>query len=185
MGVPFLAFGCQWGDFMHYYTDAMRNFAVFSGRASRSQYWFFSLAFFIMFVVAMVIDQTLGDTTRNEPAGLFTAIVYLAHLLPAISVPVRRLHDTDRSGWWVFAGFVPLIGQIALLVFYASRQHRAQTALAVVLLTMLVRNLAQTYAAWRKRMRLLLHHSISLKKSPHFVLQGLLMRMSSNRSRRM
>jgi len=105
---------------MHYYTDAMRNYAVFSGRTSRSQYWFFSQAFFIMLVVAMVIDQTLGDTTRNEPAGLFTAIVYLAHLLPAIAITVRRLHDTDRSGWWILAGFVPLIGQIALLVFMCS-----------------------------------------------------------------
>ncbi|MEJ5087168.1 DUF805 domain-containing protein [Brucella pseudogrignonensis] len=102
---------------MHYYTDAMRNYAVLSGRASRSQYWLFSLTLFIMLVVAMVIDQTVGDTTRNEPAGLFTAIVFLAHLLPAIAVTVRRLHDTDRSGLWVFAGFVPLIGQIALLVF--------------------------------------------------------------------
>jgi len=102
---------------MHYYIDAMRNYAVFSGRASRSQYWFFSLALFIMLVVAMVIDQTVGDTTRDEPGGLFTAIVYLAHLLPAIAVTVRRLHDTDRSGWWILAGLVPLIGQIALLVF--------------------------------------------------------------------
>ncbi|MEN5278060.1 DUF805 domain-containing protein [Brucella sp. TWI432] len=76
---------------MHYYTDAMRNYAVFSGRASRSQYWFFSLTFFIMLVVAMVIDQMVGDTTRDEPAGLFTAIVYLAHLLPACptSTPMR------------------------------------------------------------------------------------------------
>ncbi|PQZ52113.1 hypothetical protein CQ052_03960 [Ochrobactrum sp. MYb15] len=105
---------------MHYYTDAMRNYAVFAGRASRSQYWFFSLAFFIMLVVAMVIDQAVGDTTRNEPAGLFTAIVYLAHLLPAIAVTVRRLHDSDRSGWWILAGLVPLIGQIALLVFMCS-----------------------------------------------------------------
>lgn len=105
---------------MHYYTDAMRNYAVFSGRASRSQYWLFSLTLFIMLVVAMVIDQTLGDTTRNEPAGLFTAIVYLAHVLPAIAVTVRRLHDTDRSGWWILAGLVPLIGQIALLVFMCS-----------------------------------------------------------------
>jgi len=105
---------------MHYYGDAMRNYAVFSGRASRSQYWFFSLAFFIMLVVAMVIDQTVGDTTRDEPAGLFTAIVYLAHVLPAIAVTVRRLHDTDRSGWWILAGLVPLIGQIALLVFMCS-----------------------------------------------------------------
>lgn len=105
---------------MHYYIDAMRNYAVFAGRASRSQYWFFSLTLFIMLVVAMVIDQTVGDTTRDEPAGLLTAIVYLAHLLPAISVTVRRFHDTDRSGWWILAGLVPLIGQIALLVFMCS-----------------------------------------------------------------
>lgn len=102
---------------MHYYTDAMRNYVVFAGRASRSQYWFFNLALFIMLVVGMVIDQMVGDTTRDEPAGIFTAIVYLAHMLPAIAVTVRRLHDTDRSGWWILAGLVPLIGQIALLVF--------------------------------------------------------------------
>ncbi|WP_421521898.1 DUF805 domain-containing protein [Ochrobactrum quorumnocens] len=102
---------------MHYYIDAMRNYAVFSGRASRSQYWFFSLALFVMLVVAMIVDQTVGDTTRDKPGGLFTAVVYLAHMLPAIAITVRRLHDTDRSGWWILAGFVPLIGQIALLVF--------------------------------------------------------------------
>ncbi|WP_421566114.1 DUF805 domain-containing protein [Ochrobactrum sp. EDr1-4] len=104
---------------MHYYSDAMRNYAVFSGRASCSQYWFFSLALFIMLVVAMIIDQTVGHTTRDEPGGLFTAI-YLAHLRPAIAITVRRLHDTDRSGWWILAGLVPLFRQIALLVFMCS-----------------------------------------------------------------
>lgn len=102
---------------MHYYTDAMRNYAVFSGRATRSQFWFFTLGLFIMLLVAIVIDQMVGDTTGDESAGLFTAIVYFSHLLPAIAVTVRRLHDTDRSGWWILAGLVPLIGQIALLVF--------------------------------------------------------------------
>ncbi|NNU63617.1 MULTISPECIES: DUF805 domain-containing protein [Ochrobactrum] len=102
---------------MHHYVNAMRQYAVFSGRATRSQYWLFSLILFGMLIVALMIDQVFGDTTTDEPAGVITGLVYLAHLVPSIAVGVRRLHDTDRSGWWLLAVFVPLIGQLAVLIF--------------------------------------------------------------------
>ncbi|KAB2729374.1 DUF805 domain-containing protein [Brucella anthropi] len=56
-------------------------------------------------------------SAHDEPAGVITGLVYLAHLVPSIAVGVRRLHDTDRSGWWLLAVFVPLIGQLAVLIF--------------------------------------------------------------------
>ncbi len=102
---------------MHHYVNAMRQYAVFSGRATRSQYWLFSLILFGILACALMIDQVFGDTTTDEPAGVFTGLVYLAHLVPSIAVGVRRLHDTDRSGWWLLAVFVPLIGQLAVLIF--------------------------------------------------------------------
>lgn len=102
---------------MHNYLNAMRQYAVFSGRATRSQYWLFSLVLFVLLIVTLMIDQVLGDTTPEEPAGVITGLVYLAHLLPSIAVGVRRLHDTDRSGWWLLALLVPLIGQLAVLIF--------------------------------------------------------------------
>ncbi|KAB2658483.1 DUF805 domain-containing protein [Brucella tritici] len=102
---------------MHHYVNAMRQYAVFSGRATRSQYWLFSLVLFGMLIVALMIDQVFGDTTTDEPAGAITGLVYLAHLVPSIAVGVRRLHDTNRSGWWLLAVFVPLIGQLAVLIF--------------------------------------------------------------------
>lgn len=102
---------------MHHYVNAMRQYAVFSGRATRSQYWLFSLVLFGMLIIALMIDQVFGDTTTDEPAGVISGLVYLAHLVPSIAVGVRRLHDTDRSGWWLLAVFVPLIGQLAVLIF--------------------------------------------------------------------
>ena len=102
---------------MHHYVNAMRQYAVFSGRATRSQYWMFSLILFGMLIVALMIDQAFGDTTTDEPAGVITGLGYLVHLVPSIAVGVRRLHDTDRSGWWLLAVFVPLIGQLAVLIF--------------------------------------------------------------------
>jgi uncharacterized membrane protein YhaH (DUF805 family) len=117
-GVPFCTLGrCLGGVIMHHYVNAMRQYAVFPGRATRSQYWMFSLVLFGMLIVALMIDQVFGDTTTDEPAGVITGLVYLAHLVPSIAVGVRRLHDTDRSGWWLLALLVPLIGQLAVLIF--------------------------------------------------------------------
>ena len=90
--------------------SALTRYAQFSGRARRSEYWYFGLAVFLASVVAAVLDQLIG-------APVLALLVFLATLLPSLSVAVRRLHDTGRSGWWLLIGLVPLVGGIVLLVF--------------------------------------------------------------------
>ncbi|MDE1993384.1 MAG: DUF805 domain-containing protein [Rhizobiaceae bacterium] len=104
---------------MNAYLDAMRKYATFSGRATRSQFWIFTLIFFIAICIAAVLDVSLGTTVSG--GGIISTIVSLVHLLPAISVYVRRLHDTDRSGWWYWFNLVPIVGPIVMLVFLCTR----------------------------------------------------------------
>lgn len=81
------------------------KYADFSGRASRSEYWWFILFLFLGSAAAAMISSTIG--------GLFT----LATLLPALAAATRRLHDTNRSGWWQLIAFVPVLGIIIIVIF--------------------------------------------------------------------
>jgi uncharacterized membrane protein YhaH (DUF805 family) len=92
----------------------MRRYFDFSGRSTRSQFWMFTLIVLVFGIMAIVLDAAVLGS--SEPS-LFSAIVYLAHLIPSIAVTVRRLHDSDKRGWWVLIGLVPLVGIIALIVF--------------------------------------------------------------------
>ncbi|MDH6112409.1 uncharacterized membrane protein YhaH (DUF805 family) [Kitasatospora sp. MAP12-15] len=99
---------------MDWYLAVLKNYAGFSGRARRKEYWMFTLFNTIAMVVAEIIDAVLGTT------GIITGIYVLAVLLPMLAVAVRRLHDTGRSGWWLLIGAIPFIGGIILLVFTVS-----------------------------------------------------------------
>lgn len=107
------------GPILNYYLDAMRKYADFSGRATRSQYWFFSLAMLGIIIAVLIIDQLIAYT-QPEGASLLAGLVYLAHLIPSIAISVRRLHDINKSGWWLLLLFVPFAGAIALLVFMCT-----------------------------------------------------------------
>jgi uncharacterized membrane protein YhaH (DUF805 family) len=100
------------------FTDAIKsgfsNYVNFEGRASRSAYWYWFLFAFIATLILAIIDAKVIGAQVTE--GLFS----LATLLPGIAVGVRRLHDTDRSGWWFLIAFIPLIGGILLLVWFAT-----------------------------------------------------------------
>ena len=87
------------------------HYVKFDGRASRPAFWWWVLFAFLVGVAANIID--LGIDTR-----VFSGLAGLALLLPNISVSIRRLHDTNRTGWWILIGLIPLIGLIVLLVFY-------------------------------------------------------------------
>ena len=100
---------------MNWYLEALKKYAVFSGRARRTEYWMFYLFYIIFAIVLFVIDNILG--IGGEDGGLLSGLFVLAMLIPSIAVTFRRLHDTDRSGWWLLIGLVPLIGGIILLVF--------------------------------------------------------------------
>lgn len=104
------------------FTDAVRsvvqlNYANFSGRARRSEYWYFVLFNIIISVVAALVDQLLMSVLGF---GFIGIIISLGLLIPGIAVGVRRLHDTDRSGWWLLLGLVPLIGFIVLIIWFAT-----------------------------------------------------------------
>ena len=102
---------------MSWYLEALKKYAVFSGRSRRMEYWYFVLFNIIVSIVLGVIDGLLGTSGSYAGAGLLSGIYGLAVLIPSLAVTVRRLHDTDRTGWWILIALVPLIGVIVLLVF--------------------------------------------------------------------
>ncbi len=131
---------------MNYYTDVLKKYAVFKGRARRKEYWMFVLFNFIFSIVASILDGILGTgkgltmSSGGGGNGIISSLYSLALILPSIAVGVRRLHDTDRSGWWILlpvasfplfllcfynllvgliVAFVGMLaGTIAVLVFY-------------------------------------------------------------------
>ena len=102
---------------MNWYLNVLKQYAVFKGRARRKEYWFFILFNLIASVVLTVIDFMTGLLDAELGIGLLSGLYSLAVLIPSLAVTVRRLHDTDRSGWWLLLGLVPLLGAIVLLVF--------------------------------------------------------------------
>jgi len=105
---------------MSWFMTALKNYAVFSGRSRRSEYWYFGLFYLIFYAVFAVLDGITGTFDFRSGIGLFTGILTLALLIPSLAVSVRRLHDTGRSGWWLLIGIIPLIGAIILIVWLAQ-----------------------------------------------------------------
>jgi|SRR5690242_3613680 uncharacterized membrane protein YhaH (DUF805 family) len=104
-------------------TCLQQKYVDFSGRARRSEYWFFVLFYVIVRFVANIIDSIIGTRGFAGGNGLLGVLVGLALLLPGLSVGVRRLHDTGRSGWWILIALIPLVGVIVLLVFLIQDSH--------------------------------------------------------------
>lgn len=97
-------------------TVLTQKYADFSGRARRSEYWWFYLAV----LIAYAVFEILAISTGLKVLFLLLAIVALALFIPTLAVSVRRLHDTGRSGWWVLIPILPIIGTIILIVFLAT-----------------------------------------------------------------
>ena len=102
---------------MSWYLEVLKKYAVFSGRSRRAEYWYFVLFNLIVFIVLELIDALLGTYNFVSGVGLLSGIYGLAVLIPTLAVTVRRLHDIDRTGWWILINLIPLIGTIVLLVF--------------------------------------------------------------------
>lgn len=88
------------------------NYCNFSGRSSRSEYWWFCL---FTTIIGTLMYIFFGDGTAGR---ILTGIIELALILPSLGVAVRRLHDVDKSGWWLFISLIPLIGAIILIYWY-------------------------------------------------------------------
>ncbi|WP_299188052.1 DUF805 domain-containing protein [uncultured Campylobacter sp.] len=101
-------------------TCLKESYFGFEGRASRSEYWWFTLFVVLLGIVTSIIDGILGTVTANG-IGLISSIASLALIIPSIAVAVRRLHDTDRSGWFYLLNFIPIIGWIVLIVFFVQQ----------------------------------------------------------------
>jgi uncharacterized membrane protein YhaH (DUF805 family) len=103
--------------------EPIRKYATFSGRAPRREYWWFMLFSVLLVIGLTIVDVAIIGEERMLAYGTgpFTAIASLALLLPSIAVAVRRLHDRDKSGWWLLLAFVPLIGGIILFIWYVLR----------------------------------------------------------------
>lgn len=103
---------------MNYYLSVWQKYAVFSGRASRAEYWYFTLFNAIVLIIFVIVDHFTG-TADSSGFGLLTSLYWLASLLPSLAVATRRLHDTNRSAWWLLLGLVPL-GGFVLLIFFVQ-----------------------------------------------------------------
>jgi uncharacterized membrane protein YhaH (DUF805 family) len=98
---------------MHWYLEVLKKYTLFTGRARRSEYWYFVLFNVVAGIVLAMLDTGIRKITGIGPLGMLYG---LAVLVPGIAVSIRRLHDTDRSGWWLLLGLVPLVG-LVLIVF--------------------------------------------------------------------
>lgn len=95
-------------------SSGFSNYVNFSGRACRSEYWYWILFIIIADIVAGIIDYAIG-------VQVVTSLFGLATILPNLAVAIRRLHDLDRTGWWIFIGLIPLVGWIILIIWYCTR----------------------------------------------------------------
>jgi len=108
---------------MNYYLKVIRNYVTFTGRARRSEYWYFVLFNIIFAIAAMLLDNLFGTTLKVDtaygnalPYGLIYIVYSLFVFIPGLAVLVRRLHDVGKSGWFFFICFIPIVGAIWLLV---------------------------------------------------------------------
>lgn len=99
---------------MDYFIGALKQYADFTGRARRKEYWMFILIYMIINIILAVLGL-----------DAISALVGLALLIPSISIAARRLHDTSRSGWWQLIALIPVLGFIVLIVFLAQDSHDA------------------------------------------------------------
>lgn len=99
---------------MNAYFDVLKQYVNFSGRARRREYWMYTLIATVISIVISVLDSVIGTSPW------LGALYSLAIFLPSLGVTVRRLHDTDRSGWFVLLGLIPCVGFIILIVFLAT-----------------------------------------------------------------
>lgn len=100
-------------DWYNLYISVLKNYVGFEGRAQRKEYWVFTL----INAIIIVLLSLLGSMA--DILAIFYMLYSLATLLPSIAVGVRRLHDTNRSGWWMLLSLIP-IANLVLIVFLAQ-----------------------------------------------------------------
>jgi uncharacterized membrane protein YhaH (DUF805 family) len=121
---------------MNYMLMPLKRFFDFSGRSRRKEYWLWVLFLIIVYIVAGILDVQLGlggrtsstsefgdggvSASANFSGGILTLVWALITFIPSLAVSVRRLHDVDKSGWWLLIALVPLLGSLYLLFLYCQ-----------------------------------------------------------------
>lgn len=108
-------------NIMHYYLDVLKKYCIFTGRACRSEFWFFCL---INLLILLILEGTVLLSRGSIGLLILTSIVYYIYalivLIPGIGVSIRRLHDIGKGGGWIFISLVPIIGWIWAIILYAT-----------------------------------------------------------------
>jgi uncharacterized membrane protein YhaH (DUF805 family) len=103
---------------MNWYFEAWKKYAVLGGRAGRQEYWYFVLFNILAYILLSIIAGVIGKIGAS-----LLSLYAVAVFLPGLAASVRRLHDTNRSGWWLLITAIPLVGPIVLLVFLAQESY--------------------------------------------------------------
>jgi uncharacterized membrane protein YhaH (DUF805 family) len=109
-------------NFQQAVQSVFSNYANFRGRACRSEFWWFQLFLLVGGIVAALLD--LFANTNLLGGSPLATLFWLATIIPDLAVTVRRLHDTDSSGWWILLGLIPLIGMVVLIVWWCQKGSR-------------------------------------------------------------
>ena len=109
-------------------SSGFRNYVGFSGRASRSEFWFWILFTVLVGIVTTIIDVGVLSIKIQPVSSIWGLVTFL----PSLAMGVRRLHDTDRSGWWWLLAFIPLIGVIVLIFFWCFEGTRGSNRLGLI-----------------------------------------------------
>ena len=114
---------------MNWYLKVLRQYADFSGRARRKEYWMFTLFNTIFLIVAIIVDNVIKLTLPGVlPYGILYFICAFAVLIPGLAVSVRRLHDVGKSGWMILISLIPIVGSIWLLVLLVTESDPYENA---------------------------------------------------------
>lgn len=109
-------------DFQTSIKTCLSKYATFSGRAQRSEFWWFVLFILATNAVLNVLDRMFfGIAADGQPVSVLGALFSLGIFIPNIAVGVRRLHDLDKSGWWYLLVLIPIIGFLVLLYFFVQK----------------------------------------------------------------
>ena len=106
--------------------NAFKQYADFKGRARRKEFWYFVLFNIIVSFILGFVDGILGLADKQSGIGLLGGLYLLAVLIPSLAIEVRRLHDTNRSGWFILIAFIPIIGGFILLYFLVQDSNPSE-----------------------------------------------------------
>lgn len=105
---------------MDWYFKVLRNYIGFGGRARRKEYWMFILVNLVLTGVLSILDKMLGLRVAGDE-GILTTVYGLFVMIPSWAVQFRRLHDTDRSAWWLLLVLIPIVGWLIILTFNCQK----------------------------------------------------------------